>query len=146
MIVEASLSAQWNKPVFGDILRDRTACIAISVFTIGQLALTSMHITLWPCPIETFLHIPCPGCGLSRACVLFIQGQWKASLQTHIFAPLLLVTLLLIGLSACLPDSVLLPVVDKISSFEKHTGFSAWLLAALLFYWGLRLAGVVQSV
>lgn len=144
--MDASLTAQWNKPVFGDILRDRTACIAISAFAIGQLALTSLHITLWPCPIETFLHIPCPGCGLSRACVLLLQGQWKAAIQTHIFAPLLLVSLLFIGASTILPDSLRLSVVDKVSAVEKRTGLSAWLLAALLFYWGLRLAGVVQPV
>lgn len=36
------------------------------------------------CPFFNLLHIPCPGCGLTRAFVLFIQGKFSESLHYNI--------------------------------------------------------------
>lgn len=35
------------------------------------------------CPIRLQLHHPCPGCGVSRAVVLALQGHWHESLAMH---------------------------------------------------------------
>jgi hypothetical protein len=42
-----------------------------------------------------------------------------------------------------LPEKIRQITVQKISTFESRTGFSAWMLVGLLFYWGLRLVHIV---
>ncbi|MDY3288265.1 MAG: DUF2752 domain-containing protein [Bacteroidaceae bacterium] len=33
------------------------------------------HTHISVCPSKMFYHIPCPGCGTSRACILWIHGH-----------------------------------------------------------------------
>jgi Protein of unknown function (DUF2752) len=54
------------------IVRVRAATLAIFA---GVAALL-----LWRCPIAWLAHIPCPGCGTTRACILLTRGQLRASL------------------------------------------------------------------
>lgn len=36
-----------------------------------------------PCPVQHFLHIPCPCCGMTRAWRLVLQGDFAAAFQMH---------------------------------------------------------------
>lgn len=40
------------------------------------------------CFSRRFLHIPCPGCGLTRAFAHLAKGEWSAALAAHPLAPL----------------------------------------------------------
>lgn len=42
------------------------------------------------CPMVWMTGLPCPGCGMTRAAVLFLQGHWKAAWQMHPFFYVLL--------------------------------------------------------
>jgi hypothetical protein len=35
------------------------------------------------CPTRNWLHLPCPGCGATRATWLALQGDWAGSLRMH---------------------------------------------------------------
>ena len=35
------------------------------------------------CPVYRFFHIRCPGCGLTRAWLCFISGDWRSALNYH---------------------------------------------------------------
>jgi len=35
--------------------------------------------TIWVCPFERFLHLPCPGCGLTRAFCAIGHGEFAAA-------------------------------------------------------------------
>lgn len=35
------------------------------------------------CPTRTWLHVPCPGCGVTRAVLLAARGDLHASLHMH---------------------------------------------------------------
>lgn len=35
------------------------------------------------CPTKFLWHIPCPGCGITRATILFLQGRIQASLKLN---------------------------------------------------------------
>lgn len=37
------------------------------------------------CPMVLATGLPCPGCGMTRAAVLFLQGHWRAAWQMHPF-------------------------------------------------------------
>ena len=46
------------------------------------------------CPFYRLYHIQCPGCGLTRAWISFLRGDWKGALQYHLLffpAPLLII-------------------------------------------------------
>lgn len=42
------------------------------------------------CPMVLLTGLPCPGCGMTRAAVLFFQGHWLAAWQMHPFFYVLL--------------------------------------------------------
>lgn len=42
------------------------------------------------CPMVLLTGLPCPGCGLTRAALLFLQGHWKEAWQMHPFFYILL--------------------------------------------------------
>ena len=35
------------------------------------------------CPILSLTGIPCPGCGMTRACVAFLRGDFSAAFACH---------------------------------------------------------------
>ena len=41
------------------------------------------------CLLRRFAGLPCPGCGLTRACAHLAKGEWSAALRDHPLAPLL---------------------------------------------------------
>lgn len=43
------------------------------------------------CPMVLFWGLPCPGCGMTRAALLFFQGKWNAAWQMHPFFFVLLI-------------------------------------------------------
>jgi hypothetical protein len=41
------------------------------------------------CLSRRLLHLPCPGCGLTRAFALLAKGEWAAAFVKHPLAPVL---------------------------------------------------------
>ena len=42
------------------------------------------------CPIAFWLHVPCPGCGLTRASLRLLQGDLRGALAYHPLVPIAL--------------------------------------------------------
>lgn len=38
----------------------------------------------WHCPIYAFIHLPCPGCGMTRALISLLHGDLQQSLSWHV--------------------------------------------------------------
>lgn len=57
----------------------RAAIVAL----VWGLAPAAVFGTDQHCSIATVLHRPCPGCGLTRATLLFLHGDVRASLAMH---------------------------------------------------------------
>ena len=51
------------------------------------------------CFSRRVLHLPCPGCGLTRAFAHLAKGEWTAALVAHPLAPVLAIEFLLIWLA-----------------------------------------------
>ena len=94
---------------------------------------------VWVCPFHALTGVPCPGCGLSRAVTLLLQGKGEESLQVHAFAPVFLAGLVLIGGVSLLPERAYRQAVGWIGRFERRTGCSTILLILLIMYWVIRL-------
>jgi hypothetical protein len=128
-----------RRPILASILSNRWLCRLISVAGIVQVSLTALALPAWQSPLHTLLGIPDPGCGLSRAIVALLRGDWQTALAFHAFAPLFVIALVAIAFGAILPDPGRNWLVDRIALVESRTGLTAMLLIALVIYWLARL-------
>lgn len=55
------------------------------------------------CPFYNLLHIPCPCCGVTRAWLAFLRGEFRQALAYHAFFPLVPVLIVLFCLDALFP-------------------------------------------
>jgi hypothetical protein len=93
----------------------------------------------WPCPFYHTTGWPCPGCGLGRACVLLLHGEWRESLRLHAFAPVLLLALALLAAGLVLRGRSGTRLRVAVRWLEERARLAAILLGGLLVYWFFRL-------
>src|SRR4051812_20370507 len=79
-----------RQPTLAPLLENRRLATVIALAGAAQIVLTWSHIGGMDCPLMRTTGLPCPGCGLSRACVAFLHGDFHDALTLHAFAPILL--------------------------------------------------------
>src|SRR5205814_5595804 len=121
-------------PVLSPILHDRRLSSIISGAALLQVLLTWLRFPGWPCPVFHTLGIPCPGCGMTRATLFLVRGEWKEALTLHAFAPVLLIAFAVIGFCAIAPRTHTERVAARIEVIENHTGITTLLLSGLILY------------
>jgi hypothetical protein len=126
-------------PVLSPILHDRRLSSLISGAALLQVLLVSLRLGGWPCPFFHTLGIPCPGCGMTRATLFLIQGQWKQAFVMHAFAPVLLVALALILFCTISPRAYAERIAQRAEFMERYTGLTTLLIGGLILYWLARL-------
>jgi uncharacterized membrane protein len=77
---------------------------------------------------------------------LFIQGKWQTAIEVHAFAPLLAVAVGFLAITAIMPRSLHRQAARRVATWEKRSGIVAFVVLAMLIYWGLRLAGVLGDM
>src|ERR1041384_1019974 len=127
-------------PALAPMLARRSVALVISVVAIIQAALVWMGWPAWPCPFAHAFGVACPGCGLSRATIALLRGDWRNALALHAFAPCLLCALILFGCAALLPTRPRAALVATVTAIEQRTGLTILLLIGLVCYWLARLA------
>ena len=127
------------KPILASILNNRNACALITGATLLQLGLVSAGLPAWQSPTHAAFGFPDPGCGLSRAIVALLRGDWRTSLTFHAFAPLFVVALSLIEITTFLPRGLRDKLVALVEALERRTGLTAILLLGVIIYWLARL-------
>jgi len=128
-----------TRTLLADLMRERIALALIFIVAAMQLILVGSGLPGWPCPLLETTGYPCPGCGLSRAAIAFLRGEWKTSLTLHAFAPLLLAALALIGTANLLPQPHRQKLIWAVEKIEMQTGLSVLLAVGLIAYWVVRL-------
>lgn len=142
----SSRIADWFlTPALAPMVQHRWALIALVGLAILQMGLTAAGLRGWQCPMYAGFGVPCPGCGLSTAMTLFIQGKWYAAIYTHAFAPILLAAVILLATAALMPRRLQANFSLRVAALERRTGIVAILLLVMFIYWGLRLSGVLGS-
>ena len=132
-------TAGFVAPVLGPLMRHRWVSALLATAAFLMLTLTAAGITTWQCPLRSTLGVPCPGCGLTRAMVLFVEGHWQASISLHVFAPIVLVIGILMAASSVLPQRLRQPMAALVTDFERRTGIAALLILSALIHWILRI-------
>lgn len=100
--------------------------LALALLLLG-LALVGLLVG---CPIKRFSGLPCPGCGLTRACLSLLAGDLRAALAWH---PLCLIV----------PPLCVMFVLKNTSAgrrFWSSAPLMALLAAALVFVYIWRMA------
>jgi len=137
--MRAAMSSETGSWPLATILRDRRVGLALTG-TLGlHIVLVSLHLPSWQCPFFTLTGIPCPGCGLTRACMLLLKGDFQASFRFHAFAPVFIVFISILIVSTLLPRSVVEPLIHKTETLERRTGLTIIILGGLILYWLARL-------
>jgi hypothetical protein len=62
---------------------------AAIVGTIAAAGVAILLLRIPLCPLATIAHVPCPGCGLTRATLALVHGDVSAALGLHPLAPVL---------------------------------------------------------
>jgi len=124
---------------FGSLITHRPTCLALCTAGGVHLASTAAGYPGWPCPFRAVTGLPCPGCGLTRACVLFLSGDLRSALSLHAFAPLAVAGLLILSAGALLPSGPRGALVRFLARFDHSQRFASITLVALLAYWIGRL-------
>ena len=130
-------------PVLGPLLQSRGIIVLLASVALAQMALAAVGITAWYCPVRSTLGVICPGCGLTRAMVLLIQGHWQASFDLHAFAPVFLGTGIFLAIGSILPAGLRQMVAYQVANFERHTGIVALLGLSFMVYWILRILNLI---
>jgi len=128
-----------RRPIFAPILKSRAVCAAIAGAAVLQLGLVFAGRPGWRSPLHSLLGLPDPGCGLSRAIVALLRGDWRTALTFHAFAPLFVIALTLVASAAVLPTVTRDKVAAWVEAVEHRTGLTALLLIGLILYWLARL-------
>jgi hypothetical protein len=94
------------------------------------------------CPVRNLLHVPCPGCGFTRACTLAVHGHFGEATQIYplwfVVAPLVVYVLVKDGLTYV-----------KTGKWGRTTttGKARWITIALsvllIVIWAVRFFGVL---
>jgi hypothetical protein len=133
------------RPLLAPLLATRKAAGALAALAAAQIAATSLHLPGWPCPLFHTTGIPCPGCGLSRACAALLHGEIDRSLRMHAFALPVLLGVLFVLVTAVLPAVPRTKTLAALERVERRTGLMTLLLIALLVYWLARLVYAPQA-
>ena len=126
-------------PTLALLLQRRSVAAAVSAAAVGQAVMVRRGWPAWTCPFAHALGLPCPGCGLSRAAVALVAGDWQTALVLHAYAPLLLAALCLFAGASLLPARPRAALVACVAAVERRTGIVAVLSVGLFIYWLARL-------
>lgn len=122
------------------LLRDRRFGLILTGALGLNICLVSLSLpAAWECPFFRLTGVPCPGCGLTRACMLLLRGEVQASIKFHAFAPIFLVLIAMLIMSTLLPRSMTEPLIFKAETLERQTGLTIIILGGLILYWLARL-------
>jgi hypothetical protein len=121
------------------LLRDRKFGLILTGAAGLHIGLLSLGLPSWDCPFFKLTGIPCPGCGLSRACLLLLRGEVRASFRFHAFAPIFLVLISILIIGTLLPRSLTGPLIRRAETLERQSGLTIIILGGLILYWLARL-------
>ncbi|MEQ1862609.1 MAG: DUF2752 domain-containing protein [Chthoniobacteraceae bacterium] len=121
------------------LLRQRPLCLAIVGAVGAHLAATAIGVPGWICPWNAATGLPCPGCGLTRASVQLLSGDFSGSMRTHPFAPAVVIALGFVLAGAVLADGARERMLSFVARLDAGGRSSAVLLAALIAFWVVRM-------
>ncbi len=135
----AAIISWLHRPLVAPIARQTALALALGIAGVIQVLAALFNLPLIPCPLLHATNIPCPGCGISRACAALLRGKWSQSMRLHALAIFFLIAIPLLLFAALLPPRSRTLYCDRLEKFERATGITRLLLIATFLYWLGRL-------
>lgn len=130
---------RWPDITLASLLRHRGVSLGVTALAVAQVAAVWAGLGGWPCPVKSALGIPCPGCGLTRASIALLRGDFAAAFDLHAFAPVLVLGSAAFAVAGLLPAARREAFAGAVARFERRTRAAYVLVAAMLLYWSVRL-------
>ncbi len=128
----------WD-PALAPIVRDGLFCRTLAAAGVIQLMLGTVGRGLVPCPVWELFHAPCPGCGMTRASLALMSGEWGRAMRLNAMAGAFLVGLGVLLVGTFLGSGARARFARRVEAIERR-GFPAQAVAiATLLYWIVRL-------
>ena len=127
-------------PVLAPLLENRWLICIFVAFGAVQIMLVFIGFAGWQCPIYEALGVICPGCGMTTAITLLLQGHWHLAVQAHAFAPVILIVLMMMLVAVGLKNAYLSMLSAGVERLERKSGITAILLLGMVVYWLLRIS------
>jgi hypothetical protein len=121
------------------LLRNRRFGLLLTGALSLNIAAFALHLPGWECAFFRVTGLPCPGCGLTRACLLLLKGEVQASIKFHAFAPIFILFIALLITCTLMPRTLIEPFISKAETLERRTGITIIILGGLILYWLARL-------
>lgn len=100
---------------------------------------------IWTCPFALVTGLPCPGCGITRACLALVAGDLPRALALHPLSPVVLPTVSVLGTEVLFSYVSLRPATWSSRVLQKLRLEPDWLwlgaAAALIAVWLARFCG-----
>jgi len=132
-------------PVLAPLAASRKLAGVMFAIAAVQAGFTVSGYSLWTCPVQSIIGLPCPGCGISRGIVGLFTGHWREAIQFHLFSPLILAAIIGLGVCSLLPGSSQKKAVQIIAGVEKRTGISFLIIIGMFAIWVFRVVACVSS-
>jgi hypothetical protein len=139
----ARIQGGFFTPVLGPLMHNRWIIAVLAGLTAVQVALSAAVTIAWQCPVKSTLGVICPGCGLTRAVVLFAQGHWRAAIDMHAFAPVFFGIGIFLVIGSILPAGLQHKIAYRVAAFERRTAIVALLILSIVAYWILRIIHLI---
>ena len=121
------------------LLRNRRFGLLLTGALSLNVVAIALHLPGWECAFFRVTGLPCPGCGLTRACMLLLKGDVQASIKFHAFAPLFVLFIATLIVCMLLPRTVTERFITKAEKLERQSGITIIILGGLILYWLARL-------
>lgn len=103
------------------------------------------HLTLFPCLFKSTFHVPCPGCGMTRAFILLGHFRFQEALNMNInsiFAYMILLTITMNEIIVlAIGKKINLPLSKSLIVLIFTVGFCAMMAG---WYYNLTTEGFIQ--
>jgi len=121
------------------LLRERRFGLVLIGALCLHVVLSSLNLPAWECPFFRLTGVPCPGCGLTRACSALLRGDVQTAIKFHAFAPVFILLIGMLLAATVLPRKLTEPLIHKTEILERRTGLTIIILSGLILYWLARL-------
>ena len=116
------------------LVRERKLGLAMLGGGLVYFALAICGVDLMPCPLLKVTGLPCPGCGMTRACLAMLQGNWAEVWHLNPFGPVFAVFWAVVAVGVALPQPWRDRFATWLGRFEQRTRWAGWLAGGLAIY------------
>lgn len=130
------------RPWLAPLMRQRVLCRIMFAAVLGVGGASWLGWSLWPCPFAQVTGLPCHGCGMTRAFLAMLRGEWGAVMRLHPFAPFFALVGGVCSVVSFLPGGLAERLAGKIEIFERKTKLPALVLIFFACFGLLRMLGL----